>query len=579
MLLVPRLCPSRQLLVSWRRIIFRQIYTNSTMSLKNEGEESQYNVVKEGKADILQPKSVFYNPVQEFNRDLTVAVISNFAQLRRQEIKNNLLKDKKSKNDQEVPVSDTEVNITGNDVEESQKNVFVDDDIEAGKMCADGISILEGLAASGLRSIRFGLEIPGVKRIVTNDFDKTAVEVIQKNIERNKLDHLVTSSFGDASMVMYMSKGTDAAFDVIDLDPYGGASQFLDAAMQSVSEGGLLCVTCTDMALLCGNTPESCRARYGTMSYRSAYCKEMALRILLQSMETTANRYSRYIIPMISISADFYIRVFVRVFTGAAKVKLSSLKLANVYHCSGCGAFTIQRLARKIPTKGDNFKMAAAHGPPVTDLCEHCEHKHYVVGPVWADCLHDTDFVKKVIKYVQEKQADFQTHKRIIGMLSLVSEELRDCPMYYVIDDVCQQVHLSSFNQETFMSALLNAGFEVSMSHAEQNSIKTNASNTDIWDIVRSWEKTHPVTEKRRVPGSVTANILSKEPTLKVSFETHPGAKQESKKQGLSRYPQNPEKFWGPKPRAKKSEVDSVESMVDKRIKLQGKRKKNQEVS
>ncbi|XP_069138740.1 tRNA (guanine(26)-N(2))-dimethyltransferase-like isoform X2 [Argopecten irradians] len=547
------------------------------MSASNEDEDSKYNVVKEGKANILQPKSVFYNPVQEFNRDLTVSVISNFAKLYLEEKKENTKKGKKwNKASTEEKSASSNGKEQNNDVEKAQE-MECDVVKEAGKKCGSGISILEGLAASGLRSIRFGLEIPGVKRIVTNDFDKTAVEIIQKNIERNKLDHLVTSSLGDASMVMYMSKGTDNAFDVIDLDPYGGAAQFLDAAVQSVNEGGLLCVTCTDMALLCGNTPESCRARYGTMTYRSAYCKEMALRILLQCLESTANRYSRYIVPMISISADFYIRVFVRVFSGAAKVKLSSLKLANVYHCSGCGAFTLQKLARKIPTRGENFKMAAAHGPPVMDKCEHCQHKHYVVGPIWADKLHDVDFVKKVISYVQEKKADFQTHKRIIGMLSLVSEELPDCPMYYVIDDICQQVHVNSFNQEIFMSALLNAGFEVSMSHAEQNSIKTNASNRDIWDIVRSWEKSHPVTQKRRVPGSITDTILSKEPTLKVSFDLHPEAKQESKKRGLSRYPQNPEKYWGPKPRAKKSDVDSVESMVDKRIKLQGKRKKNQE--
>ncbi|XP_033751075.1 tRNA (guanine(26)-N(2))-dimethyltransferase-like [Pecten maximus] len=542
---------------SLRNVRILQFHTNSNVNWnENElGKDSECNIINEGKAEVLKPTYVFYNPVQEFSRDLTVAVISNFAEIRRQEIKNGKLR---------IRQHDTEKVKQNSDIEFSTKIKHHDEVIEAGKKCEDGISILEGLGASGLRSIRFGLEIPGVKRIVTNDFDKTAVEIIQKNIERNKLDHLVTSSFGDASMVMYMSKGTDAAFDVIDLDPYGGASQFLDAAVQSVSEGGLLCVTCTDMALLCGNTPESCRARYGTMSYRSAYCKEMALRILLQSLETTANRYSRYIVPMISISADFYIRVFVRVFTGAAKVKLSSLKLANVYHCSGCGAFTIQKLARKIPTKGDNFKIAAAHGPPVTDICEHCQHKHYVVGPVWADRLHDTDFVKRVIKYVQVKQADFHTHKRLVGMLSLISEELKDCPMYYIIDDLCKKVHIKEIEQELFMSALLNAGFEVSLSHAEPNSIKTNASNRDIWDIIRSWNKIYPIHKKRLVPGSITASIMSKEPILKVLFNYHPGAKQKSKEKRLVRYQPNPERCWGPKSKAKRLQVDSVESIVDK---------------
>lgn len=45
-------------------------------------------------------------------------------------------------------------------------------------------------------------------------------------------------------------------FDVIDLDPYGSASIFLDGAVQSVANGGLLCVTCTDMAVLSGKNPE-----------------------------------------------------------------------------------------------------------------------------------------------------------------------------------------------------------------------------------------------------------------------------------------------------------------------------------
>jgi tRNA (guanine26-N2/guanine27-N2)-dimethyltransferase len=37
--------------------------------------------------------------------------------------------------------------------------------------------VLEGLAASGLRSIRYALEIDGVARIDANDLDGAVVEV------------------------------------------------------------------------------------------------------------------------------------------------------------------------------------------------------------------------------------------------------------------------------------------------------------------------------------------------------------------------------------------------------------------
>lgn len=49
-----------------------------------------------------------------------------------------------------------------------------------------------------------------------------------------------------------------------------------------------------------------------------------ALRIVLHSLDLRANCYQRFVVPVLSVSADFYVRVFVRVFTGQAKVKASA---------------------------------------------------------------------------------------------------------------------------------------------------------------------------------------------------------------------------------------------------------------
>lgn len=61
---------------------------------------------------------------------------------------------------------------------------------------------------------------------------------------------------GDACALMYNNREPHNQFDVIDLDPYGSAAPFIDAAVQSIADGGLLCVTCTDMPVLSGNYPE-----------------------------------------------------------------------------------------------------------------------------------------------------------------------------------------------------------------------------------------------------------------------------------------------------------------------------------
>jgi tRNA G26 N,N-dimethylase Trm1 len=45
------------------------------------------------------------------------------------------------------------------------------------------------------------------------------------------------------------------------------------------------------------------------------------LGIVLQCVESHANRYGRYIVPLLSVSADFYVRVFVKIFSGPAMCK------------------------------------------------------------------------------------------------------------------------------------------------------------------------------------------------------------------------------------------------------------------
>lgn len=83
----------------------------------------------------------------------------------------------------------------------------------------NGLTILEGLSATGLRSIRYAKEIPRSSLILANDFSKRAVETITNNIEKNEVGNIVKPSHGDASAVMSKYKGYEERFVVVDLDP------------------------------------------------------------------------------------------------------------------------------------------------------------------------------------------------------------------------------------------------------------------------------------------------------------------------------------------------------------------------
>ncbi|XP_067006234.1 tRNA (guanine(26)-N(2))-dimethyltransferase isoform X2 [Anabrus simplex] len=435
----------------------------------------------------------------------------------------------------------------------------------------DGLVILEALSATGLRSIRYAKEIPGIKQVVANDISQTAVNSIQENIVHNGVQDLVTTSHDDAVMVMYRHRQPALRFHAIDLDPYGCPSVFLDAAVQSVSDGGLLLVTCTDMAVLAGNSPETCYTKYGAVSLRTKSCHEMALRITLKCIESHANRYGRYIVPLLSLSADFYVRVFVRIHTSPVTCKQTTSKLSHVFRCVGCDTTYLQPLGvcNQVKDKPKQLKFSLPHGPPVGTLCENCGQKFQMGGPIWSGPLHDPAFVSRLQQLAAT--GNFGTSRRMQGMLAVIQEELNDVPLYYMLDKLCATIRSETMSMLQFRSALMNAGYRVSLSHANRSSIKTDAPPNVVWDIMRVWELEHPVKRDRLSDAGRT--ILSKEPVTKVSFNIHPEANPESRQRGLVRFQENPKPFWGPGTRAK-TNFDH-ENTMEKSKKNQGKRSRS----
>jgi tRNA (guanine26-N2/guanine27-N2)-dimethyltransferase len=267
-------------------------------SLGKKGLPSEGKLVEEGTAKVFFQGDVFYNPVQVFNRDLSIHVIKAFDVLRKEELKTGKSKIRRA----------------------TQRGIKV-----------ENLRILEALSATGLRSIRYVKEIPNVAKCVANDISKEAAEAIHRNAVSNECDtSVLQASHNDAVLLMHQHKTPSKQFHVVDLDPYGAPTMFLDSGVQSVSEGGLMCVTCTDMPVLSGVYPETCYAKYNSIPVKGKYCHEMALRILLHSISTHASRYGRYIKPLLSVSTDFYIRVFVRVWTSKLQVKMNPTKQSYV---------------------------------------------------------------------------------------------------------------------------------------------------------------------------------------------------------------------------------------------------------
>jgi tRNA (guanine26-N2/guanine27-N2)-dimethyltransferase len=629
--------------------------------INHDGKE--YTTVKEGLAYILiptsasavpqttprgenQPQSVFYNPIQQFNRDLSVLAIKAYgeevieekrkAEEKRHKAlvtkKNN--KRKRANDGGEEPSKIAKLNADGQNAESTgaqptgeaigqleptsevgdliavagdigDATKTTETDLNGVQTAENGdvkpkppsFTILDALSATGLRALRYAQEVPFTTSITANDLLAAATETIKLNVEHNKLSEKIVPVTGNALAHMYSlavdtvdSKGRPKIgkkYDVIDLDPYGTAAPFLDAAVQSVNDGGLLCVTCTDAGVWASNGyPEKAFSLYGGIPIKGMQCHEGGLRLILHSIATAAARYGLAIEPLLSLSIDFYARVFVRVRKSAADVKFLAGKTMVVYNCdSGCGAWTTQLLAKNkiAPNKSGNgtfYKHVFSIAPSSGEKCEHCGFKTHLAGPMYAGPIHSPAFVQRILDDLPNVSKDtYKTTTRIEGMLSMALEEtleppeekeeapprkagrpdpatVDEYPFFFIPSVLAKVIHCVTPHENAIRGALRHAGYRVTRSHTKAGSIKTDAPWSVIWEVMREWARQKaPIRDGAVREGTAGWRILgldqNKEEKTKgkIVFDEELGKEKDKKK--FVRYQLNPRENWGPMNRAR----------------------------
>ena len=620
----------------------------------------QYDMIKEGLATILNPRpssstinteekkptttlqqTVFYNPIQQFNRDLSVLAIQIFGEdlksIRRarqekrlQEAKGKAAASKKRKredhccSDQLSRLADNKpleiVNGTlhrhtaletsnshlnkeeshthslqeaetnqsppGTSLSRSNSkiettsgagtpeplsnhtsisqlvNPFPTDGNHETKPMPHNFRVLDALSATGLRALRYAKEIPYVTSVTANDLSASATDSIKLNVQHNELSGQIHTVTGNALAHMYnidaaaygayeaMPDGSRGRYEVIDLDPYGTAAPFLDASVQALADNGLLCVTCTDSGVFASvGYLEKTYAQYGGLPFKGPQSHEAGLRLILHAIATSAARYGMAIEPLLSLSIDFYARVFVRVRRSAVEAKFLAGKTMLVYNCDhGCGAWSTQFLANNKSEKNKKseefYKYIPAQAPTASPNCEHCGLKTHLCGPMWGGHLHNPFFIQRILDALPSLSKEtYGTLPRIEGMLSIALEEsLLDAAQeeiiknsnkaqaeqeiigrldpsrpdrypFFIIPSVLAKVlHCVAPSDAALRSALISLGYRVRRSHTKPGTIRTDAPWTVIWEVMREWVRQKaPVKDGAIKSGTAGWAIMRKE--------------------------------------------------------------------
>jgi tRNA (guanine26-N2/guanine27-N2)-dimethyltransferase len=369
-------------------------------------EPISYQQIVEGTTSVYVPKQdtkqkgpgkkqglPFYNPAMELNRDFSIALVQWF-------------------------------------IQHSKKK---------------HVSLLDGLASTGIRGIRFIHELCGSFDVIINDWSKEAFTVIQKNVEYTK-SNLLRCSNEDLNQLLLKQ-----SFDYIDVDPFGSPVLFIDAAMKSIRHQGILAVSATDTAALCGVYPKVCKRRYAANPYHGSVMHEVGLRILLGFVAREATKHDMGILPILSYKTDHYFRIYLQVLHNVERAN----KTAQYIQCI-----------------------------PASSLFPFDSLNDYTIGPLWTGHIHSKENLKNIRQIIEKKQ--FGTKRKMVKLLTIFQEEA-EAPMgYFSTDDLGSLLHCSPPKLDQLWMTFRKENIPIFKTQFNPTGFKTPASIQQVKELFLS---------------------------------------------------------------------------------------------
>ena len=390
--------------------------------------------VEEGKAKVAVPKlelslaeslehvpskaPVFYNPRMELNRDLTVLVLQVYQRIVNREI-----------------------------------------------------TVCEPLSGCGIRGIRFAKEVKGLEKVMINDINPEAAKLAKYNIEENRTSRRVKVFNEDANFFLSQFAAPRKRFDYIDLDPFGSPVIYLDSAIRALRNGGLLALTATDMAPLCGVHPKACVRKYGGKPLRTEYCHELALRLLIGCAVMTAAKHDVGLQAVFSYGAHNYVRTYVLLRHGAKEADKSVEAMGYVQHCFGC------------------FHRHFTYGITsyLDKTCPECGSKLNSAGPLWLGPLWNKQFCGKLRN--EAKTGDLRLKQQILRLLFLTLGESDAPKTYFVVDKLCDKWGLTIPSFLKVVDELRKKGYEAVPTHFSPKALRTNTPASIMREVLEKLKR------------------------------------------------------------------------------------------
>src|SRR5215207_5091137 len=331
------------------------------------------------------------------------------------------------------------------------------------------ITFADAFGGVGSRGLRVAVEVPKVSQVYINDINELAIAAAKESAILNNVREKCFFSINEVCKFL-ISRPTERnkRFTILDLDPFGSPSPFIDCVLRSIEDEGLISITATDTAVLSGIYQTVCLRKYFGLSINNTYSNEVAIRLLISSIALIAARLGISLSPIFAHSNRHYFRVFLKASISNSMANMVFDNLGYIKHCFNCGE--------------RNFSNIYS-----TDLCPICSSKFHIAGQLWTGKLFDKSIISNLInKHFSGNFNNDKKNHQIKQIFDISIEELDDMPYYFSVDEIGSMLKTSPKKLSQIIEKIICSGYRASRTIFRPTGLKTTASMSDILYILKT---------------------------------------------------------------------------------------------
>lgn len=315
------------------------------------------------------------------------------------------------------------------------------------------ISFCDPMVASGIREARYLQQMPELfSKLYVGDISQKALDNCKETFEKNSISQEKITFFNcKAQELIYKLN-----FDCVEIDPFGSPAPFLDAAISQTNHNGLLCVTATDTASLCGVYPKKALRRYNLHIHKTLCFDELGLRGLIAYCQRIAGKFDKTLHVEMSFVYGHFYRIFFRVEESAQKSldNIKSHKFISYDRTSQC-----------------------------IQLHEFNEKER--IGPIYTGKLNNKELVRKCVEDI----SIIQGSKKVEKLLTSLQNEVESLG-YYDIHKLQSYCGIGEGIKFTTLFEYLNKDtITSSLSHCNSRGLKTTLNFDELVRLIGELKK------------------------------------------------------------------------------------------